>query len=110
MSIILLHRAGSQRVSITGTVKVARWRLLRVGVLAITHGRIAKGEERVTAHLYFKFEEIQLCTKVRNLPMGSLAAGECYTAAGYWVVGNRVVGSAGPGKGAVLFPAGVGGK
>ena len=72
--------------------------------------RNAKGEERVTAHLYFKFEEIQLCTKVRNLPMGSLAAGECYTAAGYWVVGNRVVGSAGPGKGAVLFPAGVGGK
>ena len=46
MSIILLHRAGSQRVSITGTVKVARWRLLRVGVLAITHGRIANATRR----------------------------------------------------------------
>ena len=33
MSIILLHRACLQRMSITGTV--ARWRLLRVEVLAI---------------------------------------------------------------------------
>ena len=40
----------------------------------------AKGEERVTAHFYFKFEEIELCTKGHNLAMGSLAAGECHTA------------------------------
>ena len=87
VSLSLVRRGRSNRAEQTSSASPSRARSrsesrggVWVEVLAITHGSIAKsiakGEERVTANLYFKFEVIQLYTlaKVHNLTMGSLAA------------------------------------